>query len=94
MSDTKFTPGPWKRDKYGSVIGANGSDVLFRGVAVLASGSDESMREAESNTDLLVAAPDLYEALVAIYDAWYNLDGSDYRRLKAALAKANGENNG
>ena len=97
MSDTKFTPGPWKRDKYGSVIGANGSDVLFRGVAVLASGSDESMREAESNTDLLVAAPELLEALEnALFVLEATGGGYDYvtSSVRRAIAKARGEING
>ena len=55
------TPGPWYQDKYGSLLHGNEEHVLFRGVAVACSGSMVS--EAEANTKLIAAAPDLLEAL-------------------------------
>lgn len=93
MRDPKWTPGPWKQSLPDdtAIYGADGWPVCETGVN---QGYDEHFERIEADARLIAAAPDLYEALVAIYDAWYNLDGSDYRRLKAALAKANGENNG
>lgn len=67
---SKHTPGPWSRNKYGSVIGPDGKDVLFRAVSTLCSGADEKMAMAEANTDLAASAPELLEALgslLAVY---------------------------
>ena len=63
-----FTPGPWARDKYGNVIGPDGRDILFRGVSILGSGSDKRLAEAEANTAIAAAAPDLLEALIRALD--------------------------
>lgn len=86
---TKHTPGPWKRDKYGHVVDSGGNEVRFRQVTTLMSGSDESMRTADDNTNLLVAAPDLLEALKSCYDL--GIDLHLVPMVKAAIAKATGE---
>jgi hypothetical protein len=81
MSNTsiaKHTAGPWTRDKYGSLLGPDGRNVMLRGVSIAASGS--MVAEAEKNTDLITAAPDLLEALNNILvgmeasGGWYDDD--------------------
>lgn len=62
---SKPTPGPWKRDEYGDITNPAGHRVNFRGVSTLMSSIEERMAEAEANTALLIAAPDLLEALKA-----------------------------
>lgn len=53
------TRGPWKRDKYGTII-ANGDTLLVYGVGTPCNGHLK-MDEAEANTNLLCAAPELLE---------------------------------
>jgi len=57
------TAGPWLRDKYGNVTNAAGDRIAFRSVTVVCSGPRERISEAEANTDLATAAPDLLDAL-------------------------------
>jgi hypothetical protein len=63
VSESRHTPGPWLRDKYGAVRTTDDKDVLFRNMACLSAGSDERMAEAEANTDLAAAAPQMLAAL-------------------------------
>ena len=62
----EHTAGPWKRSDYGQIVDSDGKDVCFRSVTTMCSGSEESIAEAEANTDLIAAAPDLLAALKAI----------------------------
>ena len=89
----KHTPGPWSRDKYGSMIDAAGESVILRGTTTLCSGSDDRMAMAEANTDLACAAPELLDALKSIVQ-W--VEQGDYEEsflsdARAAIAKARGE---
>ncbi|MFU3267084.1 hypothetical protein ACM7LV_20145 [Pseudomonas aeruginosa] len=59
----KHTPGPWCQDKWGSLMTEGGQDVLLRGITTISAGSDERIAEAEANTRLISAAPELLEAL-------------------------------
>lgn len=61
--ETKHTPGPWARDKYGHVIGKDGRDIDFRSLSILCSGEPERLSEAEANTTLAAASPELLKAL-------------------------------
>jgi hypothetical protein len=70
MSESKFTPGPWSRDKFGNVVDAAGERVGFRGVTIVCSGAPERVAEAEANTDLSVAAPDLLAAVRLMLEAY------------------------
>jgi hypothetical protein len=54
-----YTKGPWKQDKYGTIVSPNGETVRVKGVA-LSMYRDE---EAIANTRLISAAPELLEAL-------------------------------
>lgn len=61
-----YTPGPWERRKYDEVQGADCRPVYFRSVTTLAAGPQDMIDEAEANTQLAIAAPDLVEALEKI----------------------------
>lgn len=90
---SKHTPGPWLQNKYGSVVDRAGDGVQFRGVSTLCSGSDERIEEAEANTRLIAAAPDLLEALEDCVQAMqmFRVNGQILVNAKAAIAKAKGE---
>ena len=96
--NAKFTPGPWSRDKYGHVIDTKGESVLLRSVSIACSGM--MVDEAEKNTDLIAAAPDLLEALIFCLDGlrtyapehMHGLQKDSYiRKASSAIAKATGE---
>lgn len=100
MPEMKHTPGPWSRDKYGNLIDANGRNVLFRSVSILCAG--DGVAEAEKNTDLIAAAPDLLAALIGLDEAFCSINEFSTKeerhdaRLKliaarAAIAKATGQ---
>lgn len=91
-----YTKGPWRRDKYGSLVDSSGEQVMLRGTATLCSGSDARMAEAEANSDLIAAAPELFEALeMASQSAGFQYMTPETRdAISAALSKARGESNG
>ncbi len=98
MSETKFTPGPWRVRAHTSqpndrvVVDTFGGSVacVYRDM-----GENEPPREA--NAHLIAAAPDLYAALEALHRATAILPasmdepGSPQALARAALAKARGE---
>jgi hypothetical protein len=62
VSGNPWTPGPWTRNRYGELIGANGKPIVFGNFgAGLVSASENP--EAVSNTTLAHAAPEMAEAL-------------------------------
>ncbi len=69
----KHTPGPWVQDKWGRLQTEGGQDVLLRGITTISSGSDELIAEAEANTRLVSAAPELLEALTEAAEILYGL---------------------
>lgn len=84
MSDTKFTPGPWRAER-GSTTSVI-SDATGRPVWLL----------QNDNASLIAAAPDLYEALRECDDFLVGLNDEDTNmtlvmKIRAALAKARGE---
>ncbi|MDI3943756.1 hypothetical protein QK430_27250 [Pseudomonas aeruginosa] len=89
----KHTPGPWCQDKWGRLMTEGGQDVLLRGITTISAGSDELIAEADANTRLTSAAPELLEALEAcvaritneVADAEF-LD--EVEQARAAIAKA------
>lgn len=89
------TKGPWHQDKYGSIRAADGETIAFRGVSTLCAGSDERIAEAEANTALACAAPDLLEALenlIAKAEFFGMGDSCDeYAAAQYAVAKARGD---
>ncbi|HCJ6265529.1 TPA: hypothetical protein NU587_002132 [Pseudomonas aeruginosa] len=65
MRKQSHTPGPWRLDKWGSLQTEGGQNVLLRGITTISAGSDERIAEAEANTRLTSAAPELLEACQA-----------------------------
>lgn len=72
------TPGPWGRDRYGSLRGSNGREVNVRGLGIgllLAQGQED---EAFANARLIAATPELLtevQELCAILDNYSASDG-------------------
>lgn len=58
---SNHTPTPWKLDQYGSVFDARGEIVSANGFATICSPGDR-MDESKSNSALIVAAVNSYEA--------------------------------
>ncbi|KRU69629.1 hypothetical protein AN449_02525 [Pseudomonas aeruginosa] len=87
---SKHTPGPWCQDKWGSLMTEGGQDVLLRGITTISAGSDERIAEAEANTRLISAAPDLLEALQVCIQQITALCSADDvpDQARAAIAKA------
>ncbi len=72
MNEFKGTPGPWNKNKYGEAVDAQGEIIHLRGVAL-------SNREVtKANTDLVIAAPELLEALQMALE-WIDAVPSDTR---------------
>lgn len=89
MSEFKGTPGPWLENKYGQCIDSKGESVKFCGVTLAGRTKDEYL----ANDKLVIAAPDLLEALQEIITALVSLgfDGEVERKARAAISKATGE---
>lgn len=96
MTD-KHAAMPWKRDKYGTVVDANGETVVLAGFAL---NTGHRSEVAEANTDFAfracVAHDDLVKALeaaVARLGFANNFIGceDEIDQAQAALAKAKGE---
>jgi len=62
MSTAKHTPGPWKKDKYGSLRGGNGKQVVTKSSG-LAERSSTGSEEEYANATLVAAAPELLSLL-------------------------------
>jgi hypothetical protein len=112
MSETKFTPGPWEyvasTEAHGPyVIGTWGGDICdcytmsnLRDAAVVNGGTSKPIHfqgeTADANARLIAAAPDLYEALVALREQVERMFGFPTKpteideRVSAAIAKAEG----
>jgi len=99
MSDTKFTPGPWRIDDCGDVRSTEDGEVI----AVVLSDTDEF-----KTASLIAAAPELYEASAPFDELatqrvvhspeWRDSDTITVvvsiralRAIKAARAKARGD---
>lgn len=92
MSETKHTPGPWTKGPYGDLYGSNGIPVQVYGTGM---GSTTLPDEtSKANAALVIAAPDLLEALknlVEVLDGLFD-DGPvrGIEEARAAIAKAEG----
>lgn len=92
MSDTKWTPGPWYETKSGGFIrGEKG-----RPVASVYGDDPECERDErmDANCALIVAAPDLYDALCDMVSDHESISHGTLDFARRALAKARGESNG
>ena len=94
MSDTKFTPGPWRYDRTNGSPTTGEHMIAGAKPGYLAEVRDCGSGDVRANAHLIAAAPDLYAALYALLKANLscdddNIDAADAAR--AALAKARGE---
>lgn len=97
MSNTKFTPGPWKKSgQFGISIGRDHGYISAQNTGCFYA----LVEEREANAALIAAAPDLYDALEQAAEALSNCKANtgyssmQYRAaiaIKSALEKARGE---
>jgi hypothetical protein len=91
-----FTPGPWMMAAIPSSV--VGWPVVQQGVGrsicsisyLPREANPEVYAQSEANARLIAAAPDLYEALVALVEEREPI-GPQWRKAKEALAKARGD---
>jgi len=92
MAETKWTPGPWRRNGH---IGNAEWIVAAKPFAQIATVYGPNVTaESDANAQLIAAAPGLYEALADIVRVLDSLGQSKLERVeaaRAALAKARGE---
>jgi len=97
MSETKWTPGPWKN--HGRIEGAPGPEhsavaayTLLARVYSTAFGDTENQ---DANATLIAAAPELYEALLTLAHCTIATTSSEWdaawKKADKALAKARGK---
>ena len=93
-----YTPGPWYKDEYGELRGSDEGivKVYALGVSSLTTRVDDP--EPEANTRLMIAAPELLEALDNALKLITSLTGPDdeiaqtvIREGMDAIKKARGE---
>lgn len=84
MTTTQHTNGPWNHKEQWGYYKIHSED---EGVSVV-HGIDP---KAEANARLISAAPDMFQALQAICDAFGDQNSLLVDQCKAALAKARGE---
>ena len=101
MSETKFTPGPWRlldsKSLSNAVAADSGArsfdgDTGYRVVAIYQACEPTGKYEAErinkmANAHLIVAAPMLYEALQQLLDAADESDGCQYGTLSTSFVR-------
>lgn len=93
MTERKWTPGPWAKDRFECLRSPEGQQVGLWGAGFSwVSRSDE----AEANAHLIAAAPDMYELADLVNSSFgggRTITFSDYdiARFASVLAKARGE---
>ena len=97
MSKNAWTPGPWKRDRWGDLVGAHGKFVVFGNLGaglVSAFGNPEAV----ANTTLAHEAPAMAEAIERFIPALWLLATSGnadavamHNEARAILARINGD---
>jgi hypothetical protein len=94
---SRRTPGPWQRTPAGGTVHPFQISSAVGNRSIVANCTALGFRTTEANAHLIAAAPELLETL---RDVEANLTGQDYfpervadslRRIKAAIAKAEGE---
>jgi uncharacterized protein (DUF1810 family) len=98
---SKFTPGPWVHKGYGAIVGGpaeeyvNGSaqQQIAMCFGPRLAKDEDPVETRDANARLIAAAPDMYEALRAVVDNYYNGEGDEQsvaRLARAVLAKVEG----
>ena len=95
MTEPKFTPGPWKVERYGENSVIRAADQCVG--EVYRSEFEPQTLPTKYNAALIAAAPDLYAALSQLDDAfisatnWAGDPPQEIVNARAALRKARGE---
>jgi hypothetical protein len=88
----KFTNGPWSMCHRGeSLKGVKGTDVVIWGCGLV---NGQRTDEADANSALIWAAPEMYKMLEVIATSMHKTDSGsieDILNIEAMLAKARGE---
>jgi hypothetical protein len=84
MNTTQHTPGPWQVSPHSNIT----SKSLVVAKVEQMPGNYES--EKQANARLIASAPDMFDALQAVCDAYGDRDTLLMAQVKAALAKAKG----
>lgn len=105
MTETKWTPGPWRHRVGGNLgnaieaytgeweYGEKWEIVATFQCAPTRSKHPDDMVNAKANGDLIASAPELYEALERMVEFFQGYQGMELTTARAALAKARGESN-
>lgn len=94
--ERKFTPGPWVPCFFNGARAGIDATPSELSVIRMGEGDDNSGvygntdEEAIFNTYLIAAAPDMFDALVAIQTTLYDQNSSYGKQIAAALSKATG----
>jgi hypothetical protein len=84
MNNTIHTPAPWQVSPLGNVM----KDSLK--IATVEQMPSNNENERIANAQLISACPDMFQALQAICDAFWNQNSILIDQCKAALVKAKG----
>lgn len=90
----KHTSGPWRRDTIGHIVNDVGERVFFDSMPCMSAASAEVRAVCEANTNMALAAPELFEALTYLLDQIERTPGpqiSGIWEAQAALSKASGK---
>lgn len=86
---TNHTPAPWVVDGYGDILSERRGEI-----SVVATVCNDEIEITKADRDIILAAPDMYEALKAVFDdgVAFLCSGERVRWLVInALKKARGE---
>jgi hypothetical protein len=87
---TKPTPGPWRVEPDGSIVGPDGCDVIASHADYL---GGHYLAATEEDRRLIAAAPDLLAACEAVAATTWSKNTATIigEQVRAAIAKAKGE---
>ena len=84
MSNPKFTPGPWVKDKYGRLIGSNGDQVEVSNFNINVCYSTE---ESEANAILLECATQMHDTIESLSRELHSMIEKENNRLRLGIRK-------
>ena len=92
---SEFTKGPWVKTKYGQLYGPDGKQIEVYNLGVAMTSHSGVSDSASANTALMIAAPDMYEALKSALDEINQMKPTSplvsvSLLVRAAIAKAEG----
>jgi hypothetical protein len=88
MKNIKHTPGPWAAKQAGNITSPWNVYPENKSIDFVAGTFGNTAQEQKANAHLISAAPDMFDALQAIVDAFGDQDSFLIDQCKAALDKA------